>query len=137
MHWRWKNFQPREVLSPVGMREYHRGNLLFQEFALDRFQRLRSWLGSPLYANHGWLTLRGYRSPQENKKTGGAVLSRHLQGIALDLTSEDLSSHELFRKVKEAAHGMGFGGIGHYPASNFVHVDCRPIVDGQLIIWEK
>lgn len=132
--WPWKYFQPHEVLSPVGIEQYERGNLLFQPFALDAFDELRRFLKKPLYANHAWLTLRGYRSPQENSRAGGASLSRHIQGIALDVTCDELKSYELFQAVKEIAPELGFGGIGHYADSNFVHIDCRPILD-KPITW--
>lgn len=135
MIWRWRYFTPEEVLSPDGLEQYDRGNLLFQEFALDSFDDFRRFLKKPLFANHRRLTKRGYRSTEENEKVGGARFSRHLQGIALDLTCSRLKSHELFKIAYENALELGFGGLGHYPASNFVHIDCRPIIFDRPITW--
>lgn len=116
MEWRWKNFKPSEVLSPEGLAQYDKGNLLLQPLALDTLQELRNLAKKPLYVNTGELKLRGYRSPKENEKAGGVEYSRHVQGLAFDISwDDDLSS--LVTLAKRA----GFLYIKRY--STWIHVD--------------
>jgi len=75
--------------------------------------------------------ISGYRSPQTNsmlheKSSGVASASLHLQGMAADIRvpNRDLS---LLRKT---AIAMKAGGVGFYPASQFVHVDV-----GRIRTW--
>lgn len=123
MEWRWHNFKPEEVLSPVGMVQLAQGNLLIQPSALDLLQEFRNKVGVGLLCNHAGLKYRGYRSPYENRTIGGAKLSRHVQGIAFDLTPEQGSLIALYEAACEFS---GFGAAFIYPNKHFVHVDCRP-----------
>src|SRR6202011_950496 len=54
---------------------------------------------------------------------GVAKHSYHIKGMAVDLRSErrDLS------QIRDAALSLRCGGVGYYPRSDFVHVDCGPI----------
>jgi uncharacterized protein YcbK (DUF882 family) len=133
--WKWKYFQPKEVLSPVGLYQYERGNLMVQAFALDAFDQLREEVGSRLVANGAGLKFRGYRSPVENKSIGGAELSRHCQGIALDVTPLDIQLYDFYQHVLSLANELGLGGIGYYPSKGFVHIDCRPLMTDGPITW--
>ena len=137
MIWRWEYFTPEEVLSPVGLAQYLQDNLLMQPFALDAFDGFRAEFNSPLLVNHGTLKRRGYRSPEENKKVGGASLSRHTQGIAIDVTAKEFEARVLFEAVLQSSARYGFGGIGFYPHRNFVHIDCRPILGKGPKVWEE
>lgn len=66
----------------------------------------------------------GYRSPRTNAMLRGAsqgVASRslHLQGKALDLRLSGVAAGQL----RDLAVALRGGGVGFYPASDFVHVD--------------
>ena len=70
----------------------------------------------------------GYRSPATNhamylRRDGVASNSYHIKGMAIDLRCEgrDLS------QVRGAALSLRCGGVGYYPRSDFVHVDCGPV----------
>jgi uncharacterized protein YcbK (DUF882 family) len=68
--------------------------------------------------------ISGYRSPRTNgmlrgKSVGVAAGSLHLQGRAIDVRLADVSSAAL----RDAAIRLRRGGVGYYPASDFVHVD--------------
>ena len=54
---------------------------------------------------------------------GVASNSYHIKGMAIDLRCEsrDLSY------VHSAALNLRCGGVGYYPRSDFVHVDCGPV----------
>lgn len=119
--WNWPDFAPHEVLSPDGLAQFKKGNLMVQPFALDALQSFRSRIAVPVLVNFSSLQRRGYRSPKENMQIKGAEFSRHVQGIAFDITAPDMTPEELFH----AAIQHGFGGVGLYKAQNFVHVDVR------------
>jgi uncharacterized protein YcbK (DUF882 family) len=68
--------------------------------------------------------ISGYRTPETNsalhkKSTGVAVKSLHMEGKAIDINLPGIALSSL-RKV--AMHQKK-GGVGFYPASNFVHLD--------------
>lgn len=78
----------------------------------------------------------GYRSPAWNRRVGGAAMSRHLFGDAVDIAVDRLDPGEVYR-VALALHQAGrvrWGGIGVYPG--WVHLDLRPApADGHLARW--
>lgn len=68
--------------------------------------------------------ISGYRSPATNRmlqKNGRGVASHslHLEGRAIDIRLADVSLADL----RDAAQSLKTGGVGYYPASDFVHVD--------------
>jgi uncharacterized protein YcbK (DUF882 family) len=75
-----------------------------------------------------FLVVCGYRSHATNawlaaRTDGVAANSYHIKGMAIDLRCERRS----LSQVREAAMSLGGGGVGYYPQSDFVHVDCGPI----------
>jgi uncharacterized protein YcbK (DUF882 family) len=75
-----------------------------------------------------FLVVCGYRSAATNhqmamRSSGVASNSYHIHGMAIDLRCEgrDLS------QVRGAAMSLRGGGVGYYPRSDFVHVDCGPV----------
>jgi uncharacterized protein YcbK (DUF882 family) len=94
---------------------------------LDILHATRSRLGA-----HGrFEILSGYRSPKTNamlanKSTGVAKRSLHMQGRALDVRLQGVAVADL----RAAAVSLRAGGVGHYPASGFVHVDT-----GRVRTW--
>jgi len=75
--------------------------------------------------------ISGYRSPATNamlrqKSEGVAGRSLHMQGMAIDIRLADVP----LAKLRKAALAVGRGGVGYYPASNFVHVDT-----GRVRFW--
>ena len=108
--WHWPNFSPAEIACRGT------GKLLVNEDALNRLQELRVTLGKPLIVNSA------YRSPEHNRKVGGANASKHLEGSAFDIS---MANHDPASFIA-AARKAGFKGIGTYPRSNFVHIDTGP-----------
>jgi uncharacterized protein YcbK (DUF882 family) len=75
--------------------------------------------------------ISGYRSPETNAmlaamSDGVAEHSLHMEGKAVDIRLDGVSVHTLGR----AARTLRAGGVGQYPASDFVHVDV-----GRVRYW--
>jgi uncharacterized protein YcbK (DUF882 family) len=75
--------------------------------------------------------ISGYRSPATNqmlrtRSEGVASGSLHMAGKAIDIRLGDVP----LARLREAALGARGGGVGYYPASNFVHVDT-----GRVRTW--
>jgi len=68
--------------------------------------------------------ISGYRSPHTNAmlhahSEGVATHSLHMVGEAMDIRIPGVQLAHL----RDAAYGLARGGVGYYPASDFVHVD--------------
>jgi uncharacterized protein YcbK (DUF882 family) len=75
--------------------------------------------------------ISGYRSPATNdmlrhRSEGVAAGSLHLKGQAIDIRLADVP----LAKLRQAALAARRGGVGFYPASDFVHVDT-----GRVRMW--
>ena len=67
----------------------------------------------------------GYRSPQHNKKIGGAKDSQHVKGMAADIKVAGMTPKEVALVIEGLIESgkMKQGGIGIYPS--WVHYDIR------------
>jgi uncharacterized protein YcbK (DUF882 family) len=75
--------------------------------------------------------ISGYRSPATNAmlhqhSEGVAVHSLHMEGQAIDIRLGDVR----LAALRDAARALRRGGVGYYPASDFVHVDT-----GRVRTW--
>jgi uncharacterized protein YcbK (DUF882 family) len=91
---------------------------------LDLLASLRGNLGS----RAPFEIISAYRSPATNamlraKSDGVAKNSYHIKAMAIDIRLADVPLHQL----RAAAMELQRGGVGIYPASNFVHVDTGPV----------
>jgi uncharacterized protein YcbK (DUF882 family) len=91
-------------------------------------------LGGTLETDSPFYIISGYRSPQTNAllrerggaQTGVASHSLHMDGKAIDIRIPGVKLDHL----RAAARSLKLGGVGYYPASNFVHVDT-----GRVRFW--
>lgn len=72
--------------------------------------------------------LSGYRSPQTNanlakRSNGVAKNSLHMKGKAIDFR---MSGHKA-KTLRQLAINTRRGGVGYYPAKDFIHIDTGPI----------
>lgn len=72
--------------------------------------------------------ISGYRTPKTNEmlyehSTGVNPNSPHMYGKAIDIRLGDCH----LRNLQKAAIALRQGGVGYYPASDFVHVDTGPV----------
>jgi uncharacterized protein YcbK (DUF882 family) len=67
----------------------------------------------------------GYRSPQHNKKIGGAKDSQHVKGMAADIKVAGMTPKEVALVIEGLIESgkMKQGGIGIYPS--WIHYDIR------------
>lgn len=75
--------------------------------------------------------ISGYRSPATNamlheRSHGVASHSQHMLGKAIDIRLSGFST----KRLGEHARSLARGGVGYYPASDFVHVDT-----GRVRFW--
>jgi uncharacterized protein YcbK (DUF882 family) len=91
-------------------------------------------LGRRLEAESPFHIISGYRSPRTNtllrarggSRSGVASGSLHMVGKAIDIRVPRVQLDHL----RAAARSLQRGGVGYYPASNFVHVDT-----GRVRYW--
>lgn len=88
-------------------------------------------LGRRLGRDPRWEVISGYRSPETNallrsRSRGVASGSLHTAGKAIDVRIDGLSCLTL----RNEAAALAAGGVGYYPASNFVHLDV-----GRVRCW--
>ena len=87
---------------------------------LDLLWRLRAGLDT----QEPYEVISGYRSPATNAKLAreGRGVSRgslHMRAMAIDVRIPDRP----LTVLRDTALALRLGGVGYYPASNFVHVD--------------
>jgi uncharacterized protein YcbK (DUF882 family) len=117
----------REAVRDINwiLRDHHNDEMRPMDAGvLDVLGMLREQLDTP----EPFLVVSGYRSPTTNMRLylhgdGVAKHSYHIKGMAIDLRSESRS----LAQVRDAALNLQCGGVGYYPRSDFVHVDCGPI----------
>lgn len=80
---------------------------------LALIQCLRTRVQKPI------IILSAYRTPEYNKKVGGAPKSQHMLGNAVDIRIYGMTPTE----VAKEAEKVGFTGIGIY--NDFTHLDVR------------
>ena len=87
-------------------------------------------LGARVGTQSPFQVISGYRSPQtnamlqeEHEHSGVATHSLHMEGEAIDIRLQDVALDHL----RNAAFGLQRGGVGYYPASDFVHVDVGDV----------
>ena len=105
--WGWPNFSPGEIAC------HGDGSIIVVREAMNAIQDMRDTLGKPM------LITSAYRSPVHNASCGGAPMSRHLEGIAFDISLHGFEHDELLGCAKDFFCGLGF-------YQTFLHVDLGP-----------
>lgn len=92
-----------------------------QEVA-NNLQALRDYLNVPVS-----ITGSGYRTPEWNKKVGGAKNSQHLTCSGADINAKGLTPKQLYDTIEKliSLKIMKQGGLGLY--KGFVHYDIRGV----------
>lgn len=111
-----KNFSVAELTCQCGC-----GMVPTAEF-ISRLQALRDAWGSPLKVTSA------ARCKKHNAAVGGAPASKHVDGIAADITCTN--GGERYKLLRLAYH-LGFTGLGLHP--QFLHLDIRPAAEA--VTW--
>lgn len=89
-------------------------------------EAIRAHFGKPVHINSG------YRCPKRNAEVDGKPKSKHMEGIAADITIAGIPPRTVANVAESALRTLRsssvdfkdiYGGIGIYPA--FTHVDVR------------
>lgn len=112
-----------EALADINhlLRDFRTGEVRQIELALlDTLTDLHALTGSTAE----FQIISGYRSPATNQmlrhnSSGVARKSLHMQGRAIDIRLSGFDTG----KLRKAAMSLRRGGVGYYPASDFIHVD--------------
>jgi uncharacterized protein YcbK (DUF882 family) len=86
---------------------------LIHPLLVEGLQEMRDQLGRSI------TILSGYRSPEHNRRIGGAPHSTHVYGLAADIMSREVDLAALHRLAVD----VGFGTAVIYPLRGFIHVD--------------
>ena len=113
----------QDALSAVDhfLRDFRTGDIhRIDPRLLDLLYSLSGTTGS----RRPFQVISGYRSPATNdmlrhRSEGVAAGSLHMRGQAIDIRLADVP----LRQLRDAALDAARGGVGYYPASDFVHVD--------------
>jgi uncharacterized protein YcbK (DUF882 family) len=85
-------------------------------------------IGTHIGLDKEFSIVSGYRSKHTNN-----MLRRHMKGVAKDSFHTKGKAVDIYvpgvklRRLRDIAIGLGRGGVGYYPRSNFVHVDVGPV----------
>jgi uncharacterized protein YcbK (DUF882 family) len=129
VYWEDGQYQS-QVLQQVNhlLRDFRTNEIHTMDPALlDVLFELRTKVGS----QRAFHVISAYRSPKTNEmlrrsSSGVAEHSMHMLGKAIDVRLESFPTDRL----AEVARTLRRGGVGYYPASDFVHVDT-----GRVRYW--
>ncbi|MBI2236685.1 MAG: DUF882 domain-containing protein [Magnetospirillum sp.] len=129
VYWANGRYQPKSIAQASRFLRDHRSGAVhaIDPTLLDLMVAVHRRFGSK-GALH---IISGYRSPQTNAmlaSTGDGVAhhSLHVQGRAVDIRMPGYG----VRTIGRAAASLKAGGVGMYPASDFVHIDT-----GRVRYW--
>lgn len=84
---------------------------------------------------NGFEIVNGHRHPHYNARVGGASMSRHIKGEAVDIVVRDIDNDgkvskqdkDIILDILETKIIKDEGGIGLYPGTESVHYDVRGV----------
>ena len=122
----WKHFTLDELKCKCG--KCGSTGLEMKTELMEPIELLRERLGFP------FVVTSGFRCPVYNRHVGGALLSAHCRGEALDLQILWTDALKLVAEALKFPVFMGFGinQKGEY-SSRFIHLDITP--RDERIIW--
>lgn len=113
---RWsRGHAPQHVARHFHLGEFECGchceTQIIDSGLLDLLDTLREDIGGSI------IIKSGYRCEKHNKAVGGAKKSRHLLGLAADISTNSVSMEELEKRCEKYFQRIGV-------AKTFIHVDC-------------
>lgn len=110
-----KNFKVSEFTCHCGC-----GYNVIDQRVIDMAQTIREELGVPVHVNSGC------RCKAKNAACGGAKSSRHMRGLAADLSSAKGGKvmFETVKRLKDEGKLPDLDYCIYYQRKNFIHIDC-------------
>jgi len=104
-----KNFNLREFESP------DTGEVKISSELVEKLQKLRDRINVPIYVNSG------YRTHERNRSVNGHPNSRHMEGLAVDVSVLNFSFDRFFHYCLQA----GFEKVLIYEEKRFLHLQIK------------
>lgn len=120
------------VVNPLGIGNAHSLNFYNpgQDNIDARLETALNWANVEIGNNQPLGITSGYRSPEHNKKVGGAPRSYHVSGDAADIDMSGMSEEQRMHLVHELGQRGAGGFITYSKSPNMLHVDMRPMEGG-------
>jgi len=138
----------KRIVGPFRLKEFICRDAYYQDCVLDRREEIHCIFNPKIfyktleliqelerqgYNKYGFDIVNGHRHPSYNERIGGASLSRHIKGEAVDITVNDIngdgyadkSDKDIILDILENKIIKDQGGIGLYPGTDNVHYDVR------------
>ena len=146
---------PSDRVSPHFLaKEFSTNESAYPVRHFDRLMRLAGILERCREVSHRSIRITScWRDPAANARAGGARLSQHMLGRAMDFRDyrgDNAATEKIYRWLGSHLDELGLGGLGWYPvnvpadsplcradgprrAMCRIHVDVRPRLAGQAI----
>lgn len=114
----WKKGEKKQLSKHFSSTEFeNKGDKEFflEEELIEKLEKVREEFGKAITITSG------YRSPEYNKKIGGAPASSHISGMAADVTCSNIKELDKLYEICE----NHFEAVGDGRKKGFVHVDIR------------
>lgn len=93
------------------------GALKYDQRLIDILDAIREHISAPI------IITSGFRCERHNREIGGSPNSKHLLGIAADITTPKMLARDLYKIVDDMLKDCC--GVGYYPKKNILHIDTR------------
>lgn len=138
---RLKEFMPKDKYYQKCVKDDDFVYWLMDERLLQALLDLQQELEAGGYDKCGFTINNAHRHPRENERIGGAKMSRHMKGQAIDLSIGDINGDgryskkdkDIVLKICDEKVIGNKGGIGRYPGTRTVHIDVR----GKRARWDS
>jgi len=138
---RMKEFMPKDKYYKKCIKDDDFVYWLMDEKLLTALLNLQQELEEGGYDKCGFTISNAHRHPRENERIGGAKMSRHMKGQAIDLSIGDINGDgkytkkdkDIVLKICDEKVIANNGGIGRYPGTRTVHIDVR----GKRARWDS
>lgn len=93
------------------------GGIKYDTKLIEILDTVREMIKTPI------IITSGYRCEKHNREIGGAPQSKHILGIAADITTPNILARDLYSIFDTILKNSG--GLGYYPRKNILHIDTR------------
>lgn len=136
-----ENFRLSEFINTKSGNKFHAPDLGKFMSLVEKLQELRNIAANP---SSGIIVTSGYRTPEYNKKVGGASNSYHMKGIAADIIFDFKYMDFNTNQLKSILKNIGFTNVGFYwldyPKNtklHRLHVDVGKPWKGEFYVFNK